>query len=52
MAAGRLREVLSWTVIVPVLAIVLLAFTWGHKLPVIGGIDLNTEPVVEPVDSP
>jgi Ca2+:H+ antiporter len=35
MAAGRLRKVLSWTVIVPVLAIVLLAFTWGHKLPVI-----------------
>jgi Ca2+:H+ antiporter len=33
MAAGRLPKVLSWTVIVPVLAIVLLAFTWGHKIP-------------------
>jgi Ca2+:H+ antiporter len=32
MAAGRLPKVLSWTVIVPVLAIVLLAFTWGHKI--------------------
>jgi Ca2+:H+ antiporter len=27
-------KVLSWTVIVPVLSIVLLAFTWGHKIPV------------------
>jgi Ca2+:H+ antiporter len=33
MAAARLPKVLSWTVIVPVLAIVLLAFTWGHKIP-------------------
>jgi Ca2+:H+ antiporter len=33
MAAGRLLKVLSWTVIVPVLGIVLLAFTWGHKIP-------------------
>jgi Ca2+:H+ antiporter len=33
MAAGRLPRFLSWTVIVPVLAIVLLAFTWGHKIP-------------------
>jgi Ca2+:H+ antiporter len=35
MAAGRLPKVLSWTVLVPVLAIVLLAFTWGHKIPVL-----------------
>jgi Ca2+:H+ antiporter len=31
MAAG-LPKVLSWTVVVPVLAIVLLAFTWGNKI--------------------
>ena len=35
MAAGRLPRVLSWAVIVPVLAIVLLPFTWGHKIPAI-----------------
>jgi Ca2+:H+ antiporter len=35
MATGRLPKVLSWTVLVPVLAIVLLAFTWGHKIPVV-----------------
>jgi Ca2+:H+ antiporter len=35
MAAGRLPKVLSWTVLVPVLAIVLLAFTWGQKIPVV-----------------
>jgi Ca2+:H+ antiporter len=35
MATGRLPKVLSWTVLVPVLAIVLLAFTWGHKIPVL-----------------
>jgi Ca2+:H+ antiporter len=34
MAAARLTQVLSWTVLVPVLAIVLLAFTWGQKIPV------------------
>ena len=33
MAAGRLPRVLSWAVIVPVLAIVLLPVTWGHKIP-------------------
>jgi Ca2+:H+ antiporter len=35
MATGRLPKVLSWTVLVPVLAIVLLAFTWGQKIPVL-----------------
>lgn len=29
----------------------LLGLRLGHELPVIGGIDLNKEPVVEPVDS-
>jgi Ca2+:H+ antiporter len=35
MAAGLLPKVLSWTVLVPVLALVLLAFTWGQKIPVL-----------------
>jgi Ca2+:H+ antiporter len=35
MATGRLPKVLSWTVLVPVLAIVLLGFTWGQKIPVV-----------------
>jgi hypothetical protein len=30
---------------------VLLGLRLGHELPVIGGIDLNKEPVIEPVDS-
>lgn len=29
----------------------LVGFKLGHKLPVIEGIDLNTEPVYEPVDA-
>ena len=33
MAAGRLPGVLSWAVIVPVLAIALLPITKGHKIP-------------------
>jgi predicted RNase H-like HicB family nuclease len=29
----------------------LVGFKLGHQLPVIDGIDLNTEPVYEPVDA-
>jgi Ca2+:H+ antiporter len=35
MATGPVTKIFSWTVIVPVLAAVLLAFTWGHKIPVL-----------------
>ena len=30
---------------------ILLGLKLGHSLPVIGGIDLNNEPVLEPVDA-
>ncbi len=35
MRAGRVAKVLSWTVVVPVLAAVLLAFTWGRDIGVL-----------------
>jgi Ca2+:H+ antiporter len=35
MVAARLPKALSWTVIVPVLAIVLLALTWGRDIAVL-----------------
>jgi Ca2+:H+ antiporter len=35
MTAGRLAKVLSWTVVVPVLAAILLAFTWGREIGVV-----------------
>jgi len=35
MTAGPVAKVLSWTVIVPVLAIVLLALTWGRDISVV-----------------
>jgi Ca2+:H+ antiporter len=33
MTAGRLPKALSWTVLVPILAAVLLALAWGRDLP-------------------
>jgi Ca2+:H+ antiporter len=35
MTAGLATKILSWTVIVPVLAAVLLAFTWGRSIGVV-----------------
>jgi Ca2+:H+ antiporter len=35
MATSRLSKVLSWTVLVPILAVVLLALTWGRDLAVL-----------------
>jgi len=35
MATSRLPKLLSWTVLVPILAVVLLALTWGRDLAVL-----------------
>jgi len=35
MAAGRLSRILSWTVLTPILAAVLLGLTWGRQLSVL-----------------
>src|SRR5215203_4070322 len=35
MAAGVATKILSWTLIVPVLAAVLLGFTWGRSIGVV-----------------
>ena len=35
MTAGLATKILSWTVIVPVLAAVILAFTWGRSIGVV-----------------
>ena len=35
MPAGGLAKVLSWTVVVPVLAVLLLALTWGRDIGVL-----------------
>ena len=35
MTAGLATKILSWTVVVPVLAAVLLAFTWGRSIGVV-----------------